>query len=696
MHQYYRFIVLAFFFNHLAGGAAIAGECSNPAACVACHTEDEISGVEMGCDRGTWEPTAPLNRARDLAEKTVLTDGRVLVTGGAILPDFTTQDSAEIFDPETLSFTMLSSKLSDPKWSHEAIRLTDGRVLIMGGRTAQNPSTPGARVLASADLFDPSTDTFTPTGAMQVERRDPCAVLLKDGRVLVTGGGPEVAISTTPGLDSAEIYDPQQGSFRLLDARMSSPRIFHAMLTLEDGRVLIAGGSEGPGFNNALRSVEIFDPDTETFSPAGDMNASRLVPAAALLRDGRVLLEGSFTAVPFAIGNEAELFDPSTNSFTPVGEPFFHNQADQYVVRLLDGTVLFPVGVNEAMQIVTTTYLYEPQSNSFHLTDSVMFPRKSCKSVLLPDGRALLIGGFDFRKIVGIGEIYTPSVSSQARGLLNVITDMPFTVYRAGILKYLMRLWVGIASFFIEEEAYEQARAIVETFILQRVDGCFGGDGSFDWIGGCEDQAPVYYPARLLVRTLNEMTGTLIPPQASAQADVSSGGNPLEVHFTGFGEDQDGTITHYWWDFGDGSTSTDQNPTHLYECPGEYEVTFGVVDNDGSGAHQGGITVTVDYPEGVSSSFACDLLPMYKAMVCSQCHHAGDDARAGLDLGSYAGIMAGSDNGPVVIPGDPENSVIVQITAPPRNHAADVGGKPMDQWTISKQRLWIAEGARNN
>ena len=119
-------------------------------------------------------------------------------------------------------------------------------------------------------------------------------------------------------------------------------------------------------------------------------------------------------------------------------------------------------------------------------------------------------------------------------------------------------------------------------------------------------------------------------------------------------------------------------------------------DNDGLGAHYLGLTITVDYPAGLSSSFACDLLPMYKAMVCTQCHHKGDDSTAGLDLSSYEGIMAGSDRGPVVIPGDPENSLIVQMTDPPRSHATDIGGKPMDQRTINKQRAWIAEGAFNN
>jgi hypothetical protein len=292
-------VTLAVFSNAPAYCITVPGTCGNPDACYQCHTQAAIKDLDLGCDRGRWTPTGPLNIPRDLATKTVLKDGRILVTGGAILPDFTTVDSAEIFDPDTLAFTPLSSKLSEPKWSHEAVTLADGKVLVVGGRTAQNPATPGARVVSSTDLFDPQTNNFTPTGSMQVARRDPGVVLLDDGKVLIAGGGPEVSISTTLGLDSAEIYDPEQGTFRLLSAKMSAPRIFHHMLKLSDGRVLIAGGSEGPGFNNALKTVEIFDPQTETFAQMGEMHVSRLVPGAALLRDNRVVFSGSFTNEPY-------------------------------------------------------------------------------------------------------------------------------------------------------------------------------------------------------------------------------------------------------------------------------------------------------------------------------------------------------------------------------------------------------------
>jgi hypothetical protein len=687
---------LAIFSAAPSYSSAVPGTCGNPEACYQCHTEDAIQNLDLGCDRGRWTPTGPLNIPRDLATKTVLKDGRILVTGGAILPDFTTVDSAEIFDPNTLAFTLLSSKLSEPKWSHETITLADGKVLVVGGRTAQNPATPGARVVSSADLFDPQTNSFTPTGSMQVARRDPGVVLLDDGRVFIAGGGPDVSISTTPGLDSAEIYDPEQGTFRLLNAKMSAPRIFHSMLKLSDGRVLIAGGSQGPGFNNALKTVEIFDPQTETFTQIGEMHVSRLVPGAELLRDGRVIFSGSFSNEPYRIGNEAELYDPATNSFTIIENPFYHGQGDNYPVRLLDGTVIFPVGITNKLQISSTAYLYRPESNDFAVTDSVLFKRKSCKTVVLPDGRPVLIGGFDFKKIVGIGEFYTPSVVSQARGLQNVIADAPLNAFRLGISKNIMAFWADLVAGLVNREQYRIAGIIAKNLILKRVSGCSGGNAFFDWIKDCDEQIKIFYPARLLVRTLEQLSGKIKPPAVSASADVTGGGNPLVVNFTGTATDPEGAIVNYWWDFGDGKSGAEQNPTHTYECPGEYEVTFGAVDNAGLVDYQGGLKISVDYPAGTTSSFSCDLLPMYKAMVCTQCHNQNPDSKAGLDLGSYEGLMKGSINGPVVIPGDPDNSVIVQITGPPRNHAADVGAKPFPQSTWDKQWAWIKEGALNN
>ena len=69
-------------------------------------------------------------------------------------------------------------------------------------------------------------------------------------------------------------------------------------------------------------------------------------------------------------------------------------------------------------------------------------------------------------------------------------------------------------------------------------------------------------------------------PSASASANIVSGTAPLEVNFTGFGNDSDGTIVTYYWDFDDGSSSDMQNPNHTFETVGIYTVTLTVTDND--------------------------------------------------------------------------------------------------------------------
>ena len=83
-----------------------------------------------------------------------------------------------------------------------------------------------------------------------------------------------------------------------------------------------------------------------------------------------------------------------------------------------------------------------------------------------------------------------------------------------------------------------------------------------------------------------------LPPTAVITANPQSGEVPLEVTFTGDGSTDDGTIVSYSWDFGDGATSTDANPTHTFTEPGIYTVTL-TVEDDGGLTDSANITITV-------------------------------------------------------------------------------------------------------
>jgi hypothetical protein len=238
----------------------------------------------------TTEPSGNLNIGRGNATTTLLNDGSVLIAGGYDNSVFGSTNAAELYHPGTGVFEPLTppmSAMSARRAEHTATKLTcpaaapgcswAGKVLLTGGY--DNTTSP-TLVLASAELYDPLTKTFTPVAAMAGARYQHRAALLSDGRVLVTGGyggqGP-----------NAEIFDPSTLAFST-PAQQPAWRTRHTMTVLNDGKVLIAGGDGGSTQNTA----QLFNPVTGAFTSAGTLLAPRVDHTASLLPDGSVLLAG--------------------------------------------------------------------------------------------------------------------------------------------------------------------------------------------------------------------------------------------------------------------------------------------------------------------------------------------------------------------------------------------------------------------
>ena len=333
-------------------------------------------GGTVQAQADTFRATGSMTSARQYHTATLLSDGRVLVVGGM----GTSGTSAELYDPKTGTFSPTGSTAT-ARVGDTATRLSDGRVLVVGGLGHVGSLGGG---VASAELYDPKTGTFGPTGSMMSARYQHTATLLADGRVLIVGGWEN---SGEP-LASAELYDPKTASFGPTGS-MTGARHSHTATLLSDGRVLIVGGVGSKGSN--LSTAELYDPTTSTFSPTGSMVAAWNSPTATLLSDGRVLVAGGDRQNGYVNDPSAELYDPKTGAFTLTGSMTTH-RISSTATLLSDGRVLIAGGVSYG-QPASSAELYDPVTGVFTATGSMTTPRYNSTATLLPDGRVLMAGG---------------------------------------------------------------------------------------------------------------------------------------------------------------------------------------------------------------------------------------------------------------------------------------------------------------
>jgi hypothetical protein len=183
-------------------------------------------------------PAGATEEDHDWASAALLDDGRVFVLGYGGLPTV----GAEVWNPASGTWSRGGAPVEPRMGGHTVTHLLDGRVLVVGGQTGvlngEQPPSP----LQSINTWDPTTSTFSPSGPLAFGRERHAATLLPDGRVLFTGGvGRRVDGQPDPVLASAEIWDPTTGLAS--DAGVSnSNRALHTATLLADGRILVTGG----------------------------------------------------------------------------------------------------------------------------------------------------------------------------------------------------------------------------------------------------------------------------------------------------------------------------------------------------------------------------------------------------------------------------------------------------------------------
>lgn len=342
---------------------------------------------------------------------------QVLATDGAGIA-FSNAKSIVFSDPD--SYDATSTVMTEARAFHRCEVLPNGAYLAIGGGAGQFLS-PVAT--AGCDRYDPYLRTWTADAPMSTPRTLHTCTTLQDGRILATGG----SITGGIGLGSTEIYDPATSTWSAGPALNSSlpanaclpqpsvnARIAHAATLLNDGRVLITGGTSSFNtpvgstnyfciFEGALDTAEVFDPTTNTSTPLPAMNARRFAHAQVLLTDGRVLITGGVRGGQSLFGVAAplyaqtdEIFDPTTNTFSPV--PAMSVPRVTHTLNVMsDGRVMGIGGAGGTLVVsLASTEIFNPATNTWSAGPAIPGATQGIAlhaTTNLPDGSLYVAGG---------------------------------------------------------------------------------------------------------------------------------------------------------------------------------------------------------------------------------------------------------------------------------------------------------------
>lgn len=335
--------------------------------------------------------------ARTAHTATLLPTHEVLVAGGAT-GDPVRLSSAELYDPASGTWSE-TGPMSIGRLRHTATLLTSGKVLVVGGLDRFDPWGIYGMPLAQAEVYDLTSDTWSPAGSLARARAGHTATLLRSGEVLVVGGDSGAA------LRAPELYDPVRqmsvpagsiaagrghsatllasgnvlicggfsdpSSCQLFDAQsrtwrrtgsLLSVRVDHTATLLDDERVLVVGGN--PGNNGGLASAELYDPATETWTPAAPLATPRFGHTATKLPSGEVLVAGGFNGLAGGELSSVEIFDPKRGTWS-TGSPMLTRRRGHTATLLAAGGVLVSGGQTRDGVALSKTEEFDPQTGQW-------------------------------------------------------------------------------------------------------------------------------------------------------------------------------------------------------------------------------------------------------------------------------------------------------------------------------------------
>ncbi|EMJ97097.1 kelch repeat protein [Leptospira alstonii serovar Pingchang str. 80-412] len=230
----------------------------------------------------TWGYVAPMNQQRALHKAVLLSDGRVLVVGAN--SNQIAANGAEFYNPNQNTWTQTGGMNSFRSSGLTLTLLNDGRALVVGGFGVSGIGV--GENLSSVEIFDPNTNQWILRTPLNQPRFAHSSILLSDGRVLVAGGKYMGSDNSNSYLDSMEIYDPVANVWKLL--KMPVSRSEFTLERISDGSILFIGGRNQTYVNNNYR----YFPDTDRWCSIATLQKSRDGHLSNVLPDGSILIYG--------------------------------------------------------------------------------------------------------------------------------------------------------------------------------------------------------------------------------------------------------------------------------------------------------------------------------------------------------------------------------------------------------------------
>jgi N-acetylneuraminic acid mutarotase len=337
-----------------------------------------------------------LYAAADPGESTVATANNFPVNHGArqggvgpaassaITPTGTTEWDYRLLDTHSW---LMADAMNYSRAYHAAVLLADGRVLVAGGLGALGTTAAATTTaLKQVEIYDPTTNAWTLKASMGTARIAPTATLLQNGKVLVTGG-----YSGSTYYATAELYNPATDTWSSAGTMTGVVRARHTATLLDNGKVLVVGGTNGTTSNS---TASLYNPATNTWSATlGAPTTGRFYHTATLLSNGKVLIAGGVNSGTASL-NSAELYNPLLDTFaaTPNMPAVRQQHSD---TRLAAGQVLLTGGVGSGSTVIGTTAIYDATANTWSTGAAMASPRKGHEAALLTDGTVVVFGGVD-------------------------------------------------------------------------------------------------------------------------------------------------------------------------------------------------------------------------------------------------------------------------------------------------------------